>query len=53
MVKEVCIHEITVALIMGGLQTHIFIQIHAVYAGEVQPFLAAAACKLLVHPNRA
>ena len=53
MVKEVGIHEIAVALVVGGLQTHIFVQIHTVYPGEIQTLLTAAAGQLLVHTHRA
>ena len=52
-VKKIAVHEITVALLMGGGETDILVEIHAVNAGEVQSFLAAAPRKLPVHADRA
>ena len=53
MVKEIGIHEIAVALVVGRLQTHIFVQIHAVYPGKIQTLFPAAAGQLLIHAHRA
>ena len=52
-VKKIAVHEITVALLMGGGETDILVEIHAVNAGEIQPLLAAAPRKLPVHADRA
>ena len=53
MVKEIAVHEITVALVVFRGKADVLVKIHAVYAGEVQPLLGTAACQLLVHPDGA
>ena len=53
MVKEVCIHEITVALLMGGLKADVFVQIHGADLAEIQTLFPAAAGKILIHANGA
>ena len=52
-VEEVVVHEVAVALVMGGLQAHVLVQVHAVDAGEVQALLPAAAGQLLIHAHGA
>ena len=53
LVKKHGIHEIAVALVMRRLQANIFVQIHAVYPGEIQPIFTATAGQLTVHAHRA
>ena len=53
MVKQIAVHEIAIALIVGGFQTDVLVQIDGVHTGEVQTFLTAAARELLIHADRA
>ena len=52
-VEEVAVHKVAVALVVGGLQTDILIQVHRVDLGKVQTLLPAATGQLLVHAHRA
>ena len=52
-VEQVAVHEIAVALVVGGLQPDVLVQVHGADLAEVQPFLLAAAGKLLIHADGA
>ena len=53
MVKEVGVHEVAIALIVGGLQTDVFVQVYGVDLGEIQALFPAAAGQLLIHADGA
>ena len=47
-VEQVVVHEVSIALIMLGAQTHILVQIHGAHLGEVQIAIRTAADQFLV-----
>ena len=51
MVKEVGLHEIAVALVMGGSQPRVLVQVHALHLGEVQIPGLVPLNELLVHAD--
>ena len=53
MVEEIVVHEVAVALIVGGLQADILIQIDGMDLGEIQALFGAAARQLPVHADGA
>ena len=52
-VKEVLLHEVAVALLVGGLQADVFIQVHGLDLGEVQVALLVPVDELVIHPHGA
>ena len=51
MVKEVVLHEVAVALVVGGGQTRILVQVHGTDLAEIQVAGLIARDQLLVHPD--
>ena len=52
MPKEVLVHEVVVALRIGGRQADVFVEVERRHLGEIQQPLAMHPHQLLVHAER-
>ena len=50
--EQVLVHEVTVALVIGSVQSYIFVQVHRFYMGKIQYSLFIHSSQLIVGTYR-